>query len=744
MSAETKWGGSPILRQLEKEISIKTLLEREAQFLQWKRKRYLLLLKAVEKEVGEQQKLVNEYKQRQLSTESYRAEADALGMSTKLLVKLQSIQKSLEQRLDKILSPSSATIQNKKDDLNDLVNDVESLRGRQRQEFRHHIYNLLRKFHANSLAFVNSLQMNMIIMGKAGTGKTTAAQVYGRSLARIGLMATSQFFEKSRTDFIGEYAGQTQPRTLAVLRQGLEGVIFLDEAYGLATSNEGGGASSLQGKEALETMLGFMTTHVGLSCIVLAGYEKPMIKLMGVNEGIIRRFPERFVLEDYTESDLLEILENHLAKRSQELIKMFGPQGKQIIMDWIHTENEVGLFTNQAGDMQTLADKLLDASLAHKTPQDALVEFKKSKEWETKISSSDKFCYPPPATYDSRSEEFAEQLVKAILNKSKFDCPLFRVEFVGDDRFVWEIPQSMKRAVHILMRGTSYIMMQPRVFSRERTTKEDEIEDYLPGASSKQKGHSQTESERQKKEVGLLPFVELPSYAVDESKTWMERDELKCVTETGQISESGITWVAEFENCFSQPWRKLGFSPTTNIHISSSKKDWSIEEKKTAWQRVYLELIQSEWGRLLLSYPPIVQFLPPSQAGEYFGQYADMNQHMKESREKQQRSWWKKKPPKVEQKCEGGNMPNREGVFINIGHLAVKGETFIPFKACLNGPYLDITITLVSLRSSQLRYYWQQIFKMFMQHPTYAKLFLHAPRVELLLVEPTPHTSIFS
>lgn len=51
----------------------------------------------------------------------------------------------------------------------------------------------------------------------------------------------------------------------------------------------------------------------GKLVVVLAGYEKPMEDLMGHNEGLPSRFPLLFKFPDYSDSELLSILEGVIA-----------------------------------------------------------------------------------------------------------------------------------------------------------------------------------------------------------------------------------------------------------------------------------------------------------------------------------------------------------------------------------------------------------------------------------------------
>ena len=67
-------------------------------------------------------------------------------------------------------------------------------------------------------------------MGPPGIGKTTLARIIGYIMNQLILLFTSNFLELSASSFTAEFEGQTGPKTLSVLLNGLESVIFLDEA----------------------------------------------------------------------------------------------------------------------------------------------------------------------------------------------------------------------------------------------------------------------------------------------------------------------------------------------------------------------------------------------------------------------------------------------------------------------------------------------------------------------------------
>lgn len=66
-----------------------------------------------------------------------------------------------------------------------------------------------------------------------GTGKTTTARKIGQVYYDLGFLSEVQVVECSASDLIGQYVGQTGPKTVKQLELGLGKVLFIDEAYRL-------------------------------------------------------------------------------------------------------------------------------------------------------------------------------------------------------------------------------------------------------------------------------------------------------------------------------------------------------------------------------------------------------------------------------------------------------------------------------------------------------------------------------
>ncbi|WP_225847511.1 right-handed parallel beta-helix repeat-containing protein [Streptomyces sp. HPF1205] len=154
------------------------------------------------------------------------------------------------------------------------------------------------------------LSRHLIFAGNPGTGKTTVARLYGRLLAALGLLARGHLVEADRSALVGEYVGHTAPRTTAVFRQALGGVLFIDEAYALVPV----GQSNDFGHEAISTLVKLMEDHRDDVVVIAAGYPDDMERLIDSNPGLASRFTRTLRFDDYHSADLVRIV-RHQASR---------------------------------------------------------------------------------------------------------------------------------------------------------------------------------------------------------------------------------------------------------------------------------------------------------------------------------------------------------------------------------------------------------------------------------------------
>jgi hypothetical protein len=160
--------------------------------------------------------------------------------------------------------------------------------------------------------YIQKKFMNFLFAGPAGTGKTTIVREISRVFSVAGIFAFDTVVEGGRDNFIAPYEGQTVGKTMSFLTSGLDsGVIFVDEAYSITTWDKG--IPSSYGAEATAAVVDFMTKFKGLYCLMFAGYEKDMRRyFLSANEGLPRRIPYQFRLQDYSPDDLVLVFKRTL------------------------------------------------------------------------------------------------------------------------------------------------------------------------------------------------------------------------------------------------------------------------------------------------------------------------------------------------------------------------------------------------------------------------------------------------
>ena len=109
----------------------------------------------------------------------------------------------------------------------------------------------------------------MIFLGNPGTGKTTVARIVAEILYNLRYVKQNKLIEVSSKDLVAEYVGQTAPKTMAVIPKALGGVLFVDEAYSLASGN---GQGNSYNEEAIATLIQAMENYRDQLVVIFAGY----------------------------------------------------------------------------------------------------------------------------------------------------------------------------------------------------------------------------------------------------------------------------------------------------------------------------------------------------------------------------------------------------------------------------------------------------------------------------------------
>ncbi|MFE7122125.1 right-handed parallel beta-helix repeat-containing protein, partial [Streptomyces sp. NPDC057654] len=159
------------------------------------------------------------------------------------------------------------------------------------------------------------LSRHLVFAGNSGTGKTTVARLYGRLLAALGLLSRGHLVEADRGSLVGEYVGHTAPKTTAIFRQAIGGVLFIDEAYALVPHGQG----SDFGLEAISTLVKLMEDHREDVVVIVAGYPDEMSRFIDANPGLASRFTRTLLFDDYSSQELVGIVANHAEQHKYEL-----------------------------------------------------------------------------------------------------------------------------------------------------------------------------------------------------------------------------------------------------------------------------------------------------------------------------------------------------------------------------------------------------------------------------------------
>ncbi len=148
------------------------------------------------------------------------------------------------------------------------------------------------------------MSYHMVFTGNPGTGKTTVARLVAGIYKELGILSKGTFIETDRAGLVAGYIGQTAMKVTEVVEKAKGGVLFIDEAYSLASRD----AANDFGGEAIDTLVKLMEDHRKDLVVIVAGYKEEMNTFLKSNTGLISRFNKFIEFQDYSNEELLEIL----------------------------------------------------------------------------------------------------------------------------------------------------------------------------------------------------------------------------------------------------------------------------------------------------------------------------------------------------------------------------------------------------------------------------------------------------
>ena len=227
---------------------------------------------------------------------------------------------------------------NSKKTLEKIFEDLNSLVGLKKvKDMLHELVDLIElKNKAGNDLKISNTNMHMVFLGNPGTGKTTVARIVAQILYNLNYIKQNKLIEVSSKDLVAEYVGQTAPKTMAVIEKAMGGVLFIDEAYSLAS---GKGQGNSYNEEAIATLIQAMENSRDNLVVIFAGYTVEMQDFLNANSGIVSRIGYTVEFEDYTEDELIQIFKNMVKKAGFEITDEAIQKAKDIIKKYKNTKN---------------------------------------------------------------------------------------------------------------------------------------------------------------------------------------------------------------------------------------------------------------------------------------------------------------------------------------------------------------------------------------------------------------------
>jgi hypothetical protein len=145
---------------------------------------------------------------------------------------------------------------------------------------------------------------HLIFTGNPGTGKTTVARLLAQIFRTLGVVERGHLVETDRSGLVAGFVGQTAPKVVAAFDRADGGVLLVDEAYSLTR----GGADDF-GREAIDMVVKLVEDRRDRLVVILAGYPEEMAALVDANPGMRSRFPKTIAFPDYSDGELVAIVE---------------------------------------------------------------------------------------------------------------------------------------------------------------------------------------------------------------------------------------------------------------------------------------------------------------------------------------------------------------------------------------------------------------------------------------------------
>ncbi len=161
------------------------------------------------------------------------------------------------------------------------------------------------------------MPLHMVFLGNPGTGKTEVARAVGHILKEEGILSVGDFYETDGNEMNTIMMSRSVPK---FFENAKGSVIFIDEAYTLSANTI---AAIVKEMEDLRDQV----------VIIFAGYCKEMEQMLQINSGFTSRIRAKVQFPDYSEEELLEILDYFSSHNQVNLTD----EAKQVAKERLHS-----------------------------------------------------------------------------------------------------------------------------------------------------------------------------------------------------------------------------------------------------------------------------------------------------------------------------------------------------------------------------------------------------------------------